>query len=46
MRTFLYSTETQEVKSEVLSVSAISDGAVQELVIAGAKLVDIPVWSG
>ena len=37
VRTFLYSTESQEAKSEVLS--AISDGAVQELVIAGAKLV-------
>ena len=38
-RTFFYSTESQEAKSEVLSILAISDGAVQELVIAGAKLV-------
>ena len=33
---FFYSTESQEVKSEVLSISAIPDWAVQELVIAGA----------
>ena len=38
---FFYCTESQvkEVKSEVLSISAISDWAVQELVIAELKLI-------
>ena len=46
MRTFFYSTESQASKSEVHSISAISDGAVPELVIAGAQLVSIEKEEG
>ena len=43
MRTFFYCAELQESKSEVLSISAMSDWAVQELVIAGVQLVTVNV---
>ena len=41
VRTFFYGTESQESKSEVLSISDLSCSAFPELVIASLKLISI-----
>ena len=44
VRTFFYSTESQESKSEVLSISDLSCSAFPELVIAELKLIFIYIY--